>query len=208
MMIMGIFIVWGAAVAAVIMFRAHADHKEENLKGSVIEQRGVRILLEEKTENAIFVSLDALAGKNPDLFWVAEHCRKQITAINERQERLSELMSLNRADYLFGVYDELGTVKAEIMQNISDILTLCIAAGAQDGGVLYGQLNAEEIEREFESNQIKLDKTDELLQKCAVAVNQHDTSKTNISIDAWIKVIDEMSAQDEGGDSDERVNID
>lgn len=161
---------------------------------------------EDKEESQILQRLSELAKRNPDLFLLVEHCRKDINDINLRLGRLMELSKLESTRLLPDLSADIALIKDEVLQNVCDIITLCISAGAGAGGVMYYQLDTDSINDEFDSNQTKIILVDKLLNKLAIFINQHDTEFTNMPIQTWISVLDTLT-NGNSGETQEIENV-
>ena len=161
---------------------------------------------EDEEESQILQRLSELAKRNPDLLLLAEHCRKDINDINLRLGRLMELSKLESTSRLPDLSADIVLIKDEVLQNICDIITLCISAGAGAGGVMYYQLDIDSINDEFNSNQTKIILVDKLLNKLAIFINQHDTEFTNMPIQTWISVLDTLT-NGNNGETQEIENV-
>lgn len=161
---------------------------------------------EDDEESQILQRLSELAKRNSDLLLLVEHCRKDINDINLRLGRLMELSKLESTSRLPDLSADIALIKDEVLQNVCDIITLCISAGAGAGGVMYYQLDVDSINDEFDSNQTKIILVDKLLNKLAIFINQHDTEFTNIPIQTWISVLDTLT-NGNNGEAQEIENI-
>lgn len=135
--------------------------------------------------------LNLIRDHNPDLSPMVKHCFQQLTDFDNRRQQLADLTKIRNTSITENLEEELGKVENEVLQNMEDIISICIAAGATArGSVKWKELNTKEIDQEFMSNQTKFNMIDELLERFVISTNQHDGSFANLSLDAWIKVID------------------
>lgn len=134
--------------------------------------------------------LKKLASDNPGLNELVDRMKKHLKTIKYHKEMLDEIRPSQNEYLVDQIRDSFDIVEMEICQNIEDIMNICLISGSRYGHVKWSQVDQEEIMIELQSNEEKLEKTDELLKKLVDMVNQHDNETTNMDLDSWITVVD------------------
>ena len=134
--------------------------------------------------------LKKLASDNPGLNELVDRLKKHLKTIQYHKEMLDEIRPSQNEYMIEQIRDSFDIVEMEICQNIEDIMNICLISGSRYGHVKWSQVDQEEIMIELQSNEEKLEKTDELLKKLVDMVNQHDNETTNMDLDSWITVVD------------------
>jgi DNA mismatch repair ATPase MutS len=166
------------------------------LKICATEPVGAESQLEEDEESAndrvgdIKRRLKKLASDNPNLDELVVRLKKHLKTIKYHKEMLDEIRPSQNEYMIEQIRDSFDIVEMEICQNIEDIMNICLISGSQHGHVKWSQVDQEAIMIELQSNEEKLEKTDELLKKLVDMVNQHDNETTNMDLDSWITVVD------------------
>ena len=166
------------------------------LKMCATEPVGAESQLDEDEESAndrvgdIKRRLKKLASDNPGLNELVDRLKKHLKTIQYHKEMLDEIRPSQNEYMIEQIRDSFDIVEMEICQNIEDIMNICLISGSRNGHVKWSQVDQEAIMIELQSNEEKLEKTDELLKKLVDMVNQHDNETTNIDLDSWITVVD------------------
>lgn len=134
--------------------------------------------------------LKKLASDNPGLNELVDRLKKHLKTIQYHKEMLDEIRPSQNEYMIEQIRGSFDIVEMEICQNIEDIMNICLISGSRNGHVKWSQVDQEEVMIELQSNEEKLEKTDELLKKLVDMVNQHDNETTNMDLDSWITVVD------------------